>query len=369
MDPIYRDPCQLGSRRGIPILRHQGPAPPPADGLSLRNLSRYRTKAADRSHPGSRPSRPVALDFRADQTYPIGRMYLAPGLANLDTTGGRFLHVTLAITENNINATRASPTAFGRVEITARPRLHASSALAICRHLIDVRPMPARVSPVHEMPAAMLDVNPAALPIGVERKLRREGTIMHRQQTETAVLIAARHNYHGRGDPPKAQAGLTRDLPGSLLPHLCRHLQRRLRRKALQSTLSAHDSSRLIGLRFSTLPGLLRSTTRANLQFGPRREINPASGLRGPSRRDDPTDLRRTLLSLITSATIAMAAIGIRPVPGLHGTRKRRQGPLQDRRGGRRTIERPRPGMHPATNLAQIKTTGDSTSKTLITVG
>ncbi len=252
-DPICQDPCQPGSRRGRPILRHQGPAPPPPPalgGLSLRNLSRHSTKAADRSRPGSQPCRPVVLDFQADQTCPADRMYLALGLAHPDTTGGRFLHATLAITETNINATSASPTAFGRVEISGCPRLRAPSALAKCRHLTDVHPMPARVSPVHEMLAAMLAVNPAALPIGVERNLRRVDTTMHRQRTETAVLIVARHNYHERGELPRARVGRTRDPPGSLLfPRPCRHLQRRLRRKALQLTPSVHGSSRPIGLR------------------------------------------------------------------------------------------------------------------------
>ena len=380
MDPICHGRCPPGSRRGIPILRHQGPALPPPEGLSLRNLFRYRTKAADRSLPGSRPSRRVALDFQADQTCPIGPMYLAPGLANPDTTGGRFLHETLAITETNINATSASPTALATIEITGRPRLHAPTALARCRRPIgvhlklgrvsSVQEILARVSPAQEMPAAMPAVRLAALPIGVERNFRRVDTIMRRQWTETAVLIVVRHNCHGRGELPRARVGLTRDRPGSLLfPHHCRHLQRRLRRKDLQSTPSAHDSSRRIGLRFSTQPELPRSTTRENLQFAPRREIKPASGLRERSHRDDPTGHRRTLPSLIMSATIATAAIGIRPVPGLHGTRKRRQRPLQDPRGGRRTTERPRPGMRPATNLAQIKTTGGSTSKTPIMVG
>jgi len=177
-------------------------------------------------------------------------MYLALGLAHPDTTGGRFLPATLAITETNTNATSASPTAFGRVEISGYPRLHAPSALANCRQLTDVHPMPARVSPVHEMRAAMLAVNLAALLIGVERNIRRVDKIMHRQRTETAVLIVARHNYHGRGELPKARVGLTRGPPGSpLFPRPCRHLQRRLRRKALQLTPSVHDSSRLIGPR------------------------------------------------------------------------------------------------------------------------
>jgi hypothetical protein len=181
-------------------------------------------------------------------------MSLELGLANPDTTGGRFLPgtlVTIATTGNHetkINATTASPMLLGKLETTGPQKLRAQSVLARCRHLIGVHPMLANVSLVREMRAnaspaqgilaAMSVVSPAVLLIGAERNSRRVVTIMRRRLIEMVVQTAVHHR--AREVLLMRQIGLTRGLPGSpLFQRRQRHPVRRVPHKALLSTLSA----------------------------------------------------------------------------------------------------------------------------------
>lgn len=237
----------------MPTLRPQGLAQLPVAqrGLPPRSLPRHNTKSADKSRPGSRPFRLVAPDFPADRICPTGPMCPRRGSARLGTTGGKSRHETLATIatagsrETNINVTAASLTALVRVEITEPLRLRVRSGPATWRPLIGAPPMLGSVSPFHErlaamwaamlaaMRAVMRAATPAVLPTGAE-SLCRVDTIMRRQLTEMVVLTAVRRR--GRGELLKLRVGRTRDLPGSLLfRHHCRHLHRRLRRRALQS--------------------------------------------------------------------------------------------------------------------------------------